>query len=147
MTVAINRPRYLTKEQIKNLSDSGHVIAAHTWDHHMVTKYQGADWDTQLSNPKKQLEAITGKPLKYFAYPFGGIFDVSSKDPDIAQSIGFKTSTLNQAGNIFRSNYKSMHALARMPLGNSTDDQRMNYYLNGIYHFSTNQFNYTIHIH
>jgi peptidoglycan/xylan/chitin deacetylase (PgdA/CDA1 family) len=71
MTVAINRPRYMTKEQIKNLSDSGHVIAAHTWDHHMVTKYQGADWDTQLSNPKKQLEAITGKPLKYFAYPFG----------------------------------------------------------------------------
>jgi peptidoglycan/xylan/chitin deacetylase (PgdA/CDA1 family) len=71
MTVAINRPRYMTKEQIKNLSDSGHVIAAHTWDHHMVTKYQGADWDTQLFNPKKQLEAITGKPLKYFAYPFG----------------------------------------------------------------------------
>ena len=71
MTVAINRPRYMTKEQIKNLSDSGHVIAAHTWDHHMVTKYQGADWDTQLSNPKKQLEAITGKPIKYFAYPFG----------------------------------------------------------------------------
>ena len=71
MTVAINRPRYMTKEQIKNLSDSGHVIAAHTWDHHMVTKYQGTDWDIQFSNPKKQLETITGKPLKYFAYPFG----------------------------------------------------------------------------
>ncbi len=71
MTISINRPRYMSKEQIKNLSDSGHVIAAHTWDHHMVTKYQGADWDTQLSNPKKQLEALIGKPLKYFAYPFG----------------------------------------------------------------------------
>jgi hypothetical protein len=71
MTVAINRPRYMTKEQIKNLSDSGHVIAAHTWDHHMVTKYQGTDWDIQFSNPKKLLETITGKPMKYFAYPFG----------------------------------------------------------------------------
>jgi peptidoglycan/xylan/chitin deacetylase (PgdA/CDA1 family) len=71
MTVAINRPRYMTKEQIKNLSDSGHEIAAHTWDHHMVTKYQGTDWDIQFSNPKKQLETITGKQLKYFAYPFG----------------------------------------------------------------------------
>lgn len=71
MTVAINRPRYMTKEQIKNLSDSGHVIAAHTWDHHMVTKYAGTDWDIQLSKPSKQLEAITGKPVKYFAYPFG----------------------------------------------------------------------------
>jgi peptidoglycan/xylan/chitin deacetylase (PgdA/CDA1 family) len=39
MTVSINRDNYLTKDEIKNLSDSGHVIAAHTWDHHMVTKY------------------------------------------------------------------------------------------------------------
>ena len=71
MTIAINRPRYMSKEQIKNLSDSGHVIAGHTWDHHMVTKYVGADWDTQLVKPQRQLEAITGKPVKYFAYPFG----------------------------------------------------------------------------
>ena len=71
MTVAINRPHYMTKEQIKDLSDSGHIIAAHTWDHHMVTKYVGTDWDIQLSKPIKQLESIIGKPVKYFAYPFG----------------------------------------------------------------------------
>ena len=71
MTIAMNRPRYMSKEQLKNLSDSGQVIAGHTWDHHMVTKYTGADWDTQLVKPQRQLEAITGKPIKYFAYPFG----------------------------------------------------------------------------
>lgn len=71
MTISINRPRYMTKDQIKNLSDSGQVIAGHTWDHHMVTKYAGNDWDTQLAKPRQQLEAITGKPVKYFAYPFG----------------------------------------------------------------------------
>lgn len=71
MTISINRPNYMSKEQIKNLSDNGHDIEAHTWDHHMVTKYQGADWDTQLVKPQQQLEAITGKPVKYFAYPFG----------------------------------------------------------------------------
>jgi len=71
MTIAINRPRYMTKENIKELSDSGHLIACHTWDHHMVTKYEGATWDTQLVKTKIQLEGITGKPVKYFAYPFG----------------------------------------------------------------------------
>ena len=71
MTVSINRPHYMTKEQIKNLSDKGHEIAAHTWDHHMVTKYAGEDWDTQLTKPKKKLEDIIGKPVNYFAYPFG----------------------------------------------------------------------------
>jgi peptidoglycan/xylan/chitin deacetylase (PgdA/CDA1 family) len=71
MTVSINRPNYLTKDQIKNLSDTGNIVAAHTWDHHMVTKYTGDDWNTQLVKPKKKLEEIIGKPVSYFAYPFG----------------------------------------------------------------------------
>ena len=71
MTVSIGRPNYLSKEQIKSLSDSGNVVAAHTWDHHMVTKYTGEDWNTQLVKPKTKLEEIIGKPVTYFAYPFG----------------------------------------------------------------------------
>ncbi|AKQ46488.1 polysaccharide deacetylase [Rufibacter radiotolerans] len=71
MTVSIGRPNYMTKAQIKELSDAGHVIGSHTYDHHNVKKYQGQDWVTQIEKPTKQLEAITGKPIKYFAYPFG----------------------------------------------------------------------------
>lgn len=71
MTISINRPRYMSKEQLKQLADNGNFVEAHTWDHHMVTKYQGADWDTQLVKPKKKIEEITGKPVNYFAYPFG----------------------------------------------------------------------------
>lgn len=71
MTISIGRPRYMSKEQIKQLSDDGHVIAAHTWDHHMVTKYNDSDWNKQLSESKQKLELITGKPVEYFAYPFG----------------------------------------------------------------------------
>ena len=71
MTVSINRPGYMSKEQIKNLSVDGHVVGAHTWDHHMVTKYAGDDWNTQLVKPKAKLEEIIGKPVTDFAYPFG----------------------------------------------------------------------------
>ncbi len=71
MTISINRPRYMTKEQLKQLADDGNVVEAHTWDHHMVTKYQDADWDIQLVKPTEQIQNITGKPVKYFAYPFG----------------------------------------------------------------------------
>lgn len=71
MTVSINRPRYMTKEQLKQLSDEGNAVESHTWDHHMVTKYQGDDWDKQLVKPRKTIEDITGKPATYFAYPFG----------------------------------------------------------------------------
>lgn len=74
MTVAIGRrgkQPYMDKAQIKDLSDRGHLIGAHTWDHHNVKKYTGEDWKIQIEEPKAKLEAIIGKPVKYFAYPFG----------------------------------------------------------------------------
>lgn len=72
MTVSLNRaPHYMSKEQVKELFDAGNVIGSHTWDHHNVKKYQGNDWTIQIDKPTKQLEAITGKPIRYFAYPFG----------------------------------------------------------------------------
>jgi peptidoglycan/xylan/chitin deacetylase (PgdA/CDA1 family) len=84
MTISIGRPRYMTKEQIKQLADEGHSIGSHTWRHDRVDRlkdlntieYRGKkievnEWDFQLTNTKKQLEEITGKPVEYFAYPFG----------------------------------------------------------------------------
>lgn len=71
MTVSLGRPRYMTREQIKQLSEEGNTIASHTWDHHNVKKYVEADWITQIEKPAKQLETIIGKPIDYFAYPFG----------------------------------------------------------------------------
>jgi peptidoglycan/xylan/chitin deacetylase (PgdA/CDA1 family) len=84
MTISIGRPRYMTKEQIKQLSDEGNVIGAHTWRHDRVDKYLTTphidrdtkkivnnDWDLQLVDTRKKLEEISGKEIHYFAYPFG----------------------------------------------------------------------------
>ena len=71
MTVTMDRPGYMNKDQVKALSDDGNIVASHTWDHHNVKKYQGKDWETQIDKPIKEIESITGKPVKYFAYPFG----------------------------------------------------------------------------
>jgi peptidoglycan/xylan/chitin deacetylase (PgdA/CDA1 family) len=71
MTVSLDRPGYMTKQEVKQLSDEGHVIGSHTWDHHSVKQYTGNDWTIQIDKPSKQLQEITGKPIEYFAYPFG----------------------------------------------------------------------------
>jgi len=89
MTVSLGRPRYMTADMVKKLSDEGNVIASHTWDHHRVDKYSHNselkiigkngkvtirpvdDWVTQIDKPTKKLEEITGKKIEYFAYPFG----------------------------------------------------------------------------
>lgn len=72
MTVSLNRPRYMTKDQVKQLAEEGHVINSHTWDHHSVKGYKTPqDWATQIEKPKKQIEEIIGKTTLDFAYPFG----------------------------------------------------------------------------
>ncbi len=72
MTVSLNRqPHYMTKDQVKELYTAGNIIGSHTWDHHNVRKYQGKDWEIQIDKPTRQLEAITGTPIHYFAFPFG----------------------------------------------------------------------------
>lgn len=84
MTISIGRPRYMSKEQIKQLSDEGHAVESHTWRHDRVDKYLTTphmdrdlkkivnnDWDLQLVDTRKKLEDIIGKEIHYFAYPFG----------------------------------------------------------------------------
>jgi peptidoglycan/xylan/chitin deacetylase (PgdA/CDA1 family) len=71
MTVSLGKAHYMSREQVHALSEDGNTIGSHTWDHHNVKKYEGNDWITQLDKPTKQLEQITGKSIRYFAYPFG----------------------------------------------------------------------------
>ena len=71
MTVSLNRPGYMTKEEVKQLADEGNTIGSHTWNHSNVKNYVGGDWVKQIDKPSQELEQITGKPVNYFAYPFG----------------------------------------------------------------------------
>ncbi len=131
----------LTWDEIKVLSDETMInIGAHTMNHVSVKQQESELVKVEMLNSKLEIESKIGKKVAHFAYPFGGEFDVCERDIKIASSLGFKTSTLNQPGNIFKTNKSRKQALARMPLGNRTEAERMNNYMNGIYHFSVNGF-------
>lgn len=71
MTISINRKNYMTEAEIASLDSAGHTIGSHTWDHHKVTEYTEADWQMQIDSSSRRIQRITGKPVEYFAYPFG----------------------------------------------------------------------------
>jgi len=74
MTVSIGRKgriNYMTTAQIKQLADEGNTIASHTYDHKNFAQFTDEDWKTQIDEPTKKLEQITGKKIEYFAYPYG----------------------------------------------------------------------------
>ena len=71
MTVSLNRPGYMTRDEVKQLADEGNTIGSHTWNHSNVKNYVTGDWVKQVDKPSQELERVTGKPVDYFAYPFG----------------------------------------------------------------------------
>ena len=71
MTIAIDKPNYLSSQEINALAKNGHVIACHTYDHPLLTRLKNDDWNKEIDKPKKLLEEITRKPVNYFAYPYG----------------------------------------------------------------------------
>jgi peptidoglycan/xylan/chitin deacetylase (PgdA/CDA1 family) len=72
MTITYNKKNYMTTEQIAALSKAGHTIGLHSWVHTMAIKYiEDEDWKKNVIDPKKKLEEIIGKPVDYWAYPYG----------------------------------------------------------------------------
>lgn len=100
MTISIGKPRYMTKEQIKDLADNGNAVESHTWDHKNIRKYEEEDFEKQLMNPKRTIEDITGKTANYFAYPYGiwseeGIELLKKADFKLAFILSTKRDSLN----------------------------------------------------
>jgi peptidoglycan/xylan/chitin deacetylase (PgdA/CDA1 family) len=71
MTVVLDRPNWLSRDDVRALDAAGMTIASHTWDHHPVTRYGVKDWATQLAKPREQLGQIVGHDVELFAYPYG----------------------------------------------------------------------------
>ena len=71
MTVVLDKPGWLSRDQVRRLDQAGMTIGVHTWDHHRVTTYTRSDWVRQLERPKAELEDLVGHRLEMFAYPYG----------------------------------------------------------------------------
>jgi peptidoglycan/xylan/chitin deacetylase (PgdA/CDA1 family) len=71
MTIVLNKPHYLSSQEIYALAKAGHTVACHTYDHPLLTRLPDSEWIEEIDKPKKLLEQITGKPVYYFAYPYG----------------------------------------------------------------------------
>jgi peptidoglycan/xylan/chitin deacetylase (PgdA/CDA1 family) len=71
MTVVLGKPGWLTRGQVRALDRAGMTIASHTWDHKDITTYTDTDWDTEITEPTRDLERLVGHPVRLFAYPYG----------------------------------------------------------------------------
>ena len=71
-------------EQIKELSERGHIIGAHTMDHYMINTNDEETLKYQICDCKKEIETNIGKTCDYFAFPYGKLTHANKLSIDIA---------------------------------------------------------------
>ena len=85
---------FMDAADVKDLSrESLFEIGGHTTHHtDLGTELSAADIDREIVADKKALENIVGKPLRFFAYPFGGAKNISAPAKDALTSAGYLAS-------------------------------------------------------
>jgi peptidoglycan/xylan/chitin deacetylase (PgdA/CDA1 family) len=87
---ALPKQSHLTVAQIREISLLGHEIGSHTLSHANLTLLSEKDLFMELSESKKILEEITGKPVTSLSFPFGR---VNRRVWDAAKQVGFTAAT------------------------------------------------------
>jgi peptidoglycan/xylan/chitin deacetylase (PgdA/CDA1 family) len=80
-----------TPEQIRFLADQGVAIGAHTRSHADMGKVTSHDEIRgEILGDIRVLEALTGKPIQYFAFPYGDVQNMSQAAIDVLREANLK---------------------------------------------------------
>jgi peptidoglycan/xylan/chitin deacetylase (PgdA/CDA1 family) len=71
ITDFVDRPGYLSWDQIVEMRNAGMEIAAHSSNHPDFTQIRPAELNRQLAEPKAILEDHLGQKIRFMAYPSG----------------------------------------------------------------------------
>jgi len=64
---------FLSADQLRSLDADGVSIQSHTLTHSILTELSDEDVRFELSESKKRLEEILGRPVDHFCFPRGGV--------------------------------------------------------------------------
>lgn len=85
------REPMLTRDMIRELANQRIEIGAHTVSHPILTSLPDAGALQEMAESKRELEAIIGRPVRYFAYPNGKRgMDFDERHIAMARAAGFE---------------------------------------------------------
>lgn len=91
----LGKDGYLTKTELRELSDLGFEIGSHSLTHRHLNDLDAREISTELIDSKRALEEITGKPVDHFSCPGGRVDAVVT---EVAMQAGYKSVATSQLG-------------------------------------------------
>ncbi len=100
----LDKPNYMTKQEVMDIASSGLVeVAAHTVHHVSLKGISPQLLHAEIYGSKTQLEHLIGKPVIDFAYPYGSY---DSAAVIAVSAAGFRTATTTRPGIIQSPDYR-----------------------------------------
>lgn len=127
VTDIINKPDFLTWDQIKEMEKSSISFGSHTRLHTYLPSLDKAEQRNQIQVSKEILEQQLGHPIEYFAYPSGGFNDSILS---ILKEAGYKGACTTNRG--YRG-FNDPYMIKRIRLGNNDNDFSLWAKLSGYY--------------
>jgi peptidoglycan/xylan/chitin deacetylase (PgdA/CDA1 family) len=84
---------YMTPSQVRQLCDRGFEIGSHSLSHPYLSDLANTELERELTDSKKKLEEMTGRPVVHFSCP-GGRYD--ARVSRMAQTAGYQSVTTSQ---------------------------------------------------
>jgi len=85
---------YITSEDLKELSKNGVEIGNHTYTHAHLRSLKKHEIELEINKNKKTLEAVTGRAVRAFAFPYGNKKDATSAALKVIDEAGYHISFL-----------------------------------------------------
>jgi peptidoglycan/xylan/chitin deacetylase (PgdA/CDA1 family) len=115
----MNKDRYVTDGQVKEMDTAGMEIGGHTVSHRNLSAMSESAQRAELHDSKTTLEQLIGKTVDAFCYPAGRYNDTTLA---LAKEIGYTTATTTMPGIATGSDIKrTPYELVRIRVTNTTD--------------------------
>ena len=91
--------RPLSWEELSQLGANYHIaIGSHSWTHRRLSELSAEEQHQEIERSKRVMEARLGKPVTWFAYPYGGHDSFSEETITWLKQLGFEAACANILG-------------------------------------------------
>ena len=104
--------KFMTIDMIKELSNMGSLIGAHTMSHERLVGLSEVQLKSELLECKRYIEDVTEKPCDFFAWTYGKFSDIDEKAIIYANTI-FKNILSSDSYNAYKTEYYGVPVVSR----------------------------------
>ena len=122
----------LNWEQVDELSKSPLItFGSHSISHSVLRNLSDKEVFYEIDKSVNIIEERTKRKINYFAYPFGGVAEVSTREYNIASNYGLKMAFTVSNDNLFKHHQKRLSAIPRIGLNEKWSLSHLDLFVNG----------------